>query len=124
MNPARPNSLVFSIPCEMPRARTWATAKALAQYALAEQDSKGASIASLVVAVYSFVSTAADVSIWTSLPKDFQIARFKMPENGKLKITPPGSIPIDIGIPACNNAIVYVRITTKQAQPVCEVITF
>ena len=106
------------------RAIISATAKAAAQYALAEEGSSASSIASIVVAVYSFASTAADVRIWTALPKDFQIARFPKPKNGKLKITPPGSIPLDIDIPDCNNAIVYVRITTNQAIPVYDVMAF
>ncbi len=106
------------------RAIISATAKAVAQYALEEQGSSIASIASIAVAAYSFASTAADVRIWTALPKDFQIARFPKPKNGKLKIIPPGHIPLDIDIPRCNNAIVYVRITTNQAVPVYEVIAF
>ena len=106
------------------RAIISATAKAIAQYALAEEGSSAASIASIVVAAYSYASTAADVRIWTTLPKDFQIARFEKPKNGKLKITPPGSIPLDIDIPGCNNAIVYVRITANQATPVYEVMGF
>lgn len=106
------------------RAIISATAKAVAQYALTEQDSSAASIASIFVAAYSFASTAADVRIWTSLPKDFQVARFKKPKNGKLRITYPGSIPLDIDIPRCNNAVVYVRITTNQADPVYEVMAY
>jgi hypothetical protein len=106
------------------RAIISATAKAVAQYALEEEGSAAASIASLVVAVYSFASTAADVRMWTTLPKDFQIARFRKPKNGKLIIASPGPTTLDIDIPKCNNAIVYVRITTNQALPVYEVITF
>jgi len=106
------------------RAIISATAKAVAQYALAEQGSNAANIASIFIAVYSFASTAADVRIWTSLPKNFQVARFTKPKNGKLKITSSAFISLDIDIPDCNNAIVYVRITTKQAPPVYEVITF
>ena len=106
------------------RAIISATAKAVAQYVLEEQGSNAASIASIFVAAYSFASTAADVRIWTALPKDFQIARFPKPKNGKLKITPPGSIPFDIDIPGCNNAIVYVRIITNQAIPVYDVMAF
>jgi len=106
------------------RAIISATAKAVAQYVLEEQGSTAGSIGSIIVAVYSFASTAADVRIWTTLPKDFQIARFPKPKNGKLKIIPPGSIPLDIDIPQCNNAIVYVRITTNQAMPVYEVMAF
>ncbi len=106
------------------RAILSATVKAVAQYALAEQNSNASNIASIFVAAYSFASTAADVRIWTSLPKDFQVARFSKPPNGRLKITPSGSIPFDIDIPNCNNAIVYIRIITNQALPVYEVITF
>jgi hypothetical protein len=106
------------------RAVISATAKAIAQYALTDQDSLAASIASLFVAAYSAASTAADVRIWTSLPKDFQIARLPKPADGKLKITPPGSIPLDIDIPPCNNAIVYIRITTNRTLPVYEVMAF
>jgi hypothetical protein len=58
------------------------------------------------------------------LPKDFQIARFPKPKDGKLKITPADAIPFEIDIPGCNNAIVYVRITANQAEPIFEVITF
>jgi len=106
------------------RAIISATAKAVAQYALEEQGSSAASFASIAVAIYSFASTAADVRIWTTLPKEFEVARFKKPKNGRLRITPSGSIPLDIEIPSCNNAVVYVRYTTSQAPPVYEVMTF
>ncbi len=106
------------------RAIISATAKALAQYALQEQGSNAASLASLAVAVYSFVSTAADVRIWTTLPKDFQVARFNKPKNGVLKITAADSVVLNVDIPPCNNAIVYVRIIANQAPAVCEVMAF
>ena len=82
------------------RAIISATSKAVAQYALESQNSSAGSLASTLTAVYSFATTAADVRIWTTLPKNFQIARFKMPQNGKLKITAGGSIALDIDIPA------------------------
>ena len=106
------------------RAIISATAKAVTQYALSQQDSSAAAIASIIAGVYSFATTAADVRIWTALPKDFQVARFRKPTNGKLKIIPPGGIPFDIDIPNCNNAIAYVRITSREAEPVCEVMSF
>jgi hypothetical protein len=107
------------------RAIISATAKAVAQYALEEQNSRSAaSITSTLMAAYSFATTAADVRIWTALPKDFQIARFPKPKNGKLKITPPGSIPLDIDIPSCNNALIYVRIITNQTMPTYDVMAF
>jgi hypothetical protein len=106
------------------RAIISATAKAVAQYAIEQQGSNAATALSYAVAAYSFASTAADVRIWTALPKDFQVARFPKPKNGKLKITPPGSIPLDIDIPQCNNAVVYIRIITNQAVPVYKVMAF
>jgi len=107
------------------RAIVSTTVKAIAQYAVEKQDSSASSsLASLFVAAYSYATTAADVRIWTTLPKDFQIARFPKPKNGKLKVTPAGANPFEINIPGCNNAIVYVRITANQAEPIFEVITF
>ncbi|MBN1391195.1 MAG: hypothetical protein JW947_00150 [Sedimentisphaerales bacterium] len=106
------------------RAIISATAKAMAQYALEQQGSNAATMMSIAMAAYSFASTAADVRIWTALPKDFQVARFPKPQNGKLKITPPGSLPLDIDIPQCNNALVYIKIATNQAVPVCNVMAF
>ncbi len=106
------------------RAIISATAKAIAQYALEKQDSSKSSLASVFMAAYSYATTAADVRIWTSLPKEFQVARFPKPKDGKLKIKWPGSIPVEINIPDCHNAIVYVRIITSQAEPIFEVMTF
>ena len=106
------------------RAIISATAKAIAQYALEKQDSSESSLASIFVAAYSYATTAADVRIWTSLPKEFQVARFPKPKDGKLKVKRPGSVSVEINIPDCNNAVVYVRITTDQAEPIFEVMTF
>lgn len=106
------------------RAIISATAKAVAQYAIEQQGSNAATAMSWAMAAYSLASTAADVRIWTTLPKDFQVARFQKPKDNKLKITPPGSIPLDIDIPQCNNAVVYVKIITNRSVPVCNVMTF
>ena len=106
------------------RAIISTTAKAIAQYALEKQDSSKSSLASVFMAAYSYATTAADVRIWTSLPKEFQVARFPKPKDGKLKVKRPGSVSVEINIPDCNNAIVYVRITSGQAEPIFEVITF
>lgn len=106
------------------RAIISATAKTIAQYALENQDSSKSSLASVLMAAYSFATTAADVRIWTSLPKEFQVARFPKPDSGVLKIKRPDSAALEINVRDCNNAIIYVRITTSQAEPVFEVITF
>ncbi|MCK4753482.1 MAG: hypothetical protein KAS75_08540 [Planctomycetes bacterium] len=106
------------------RAIISATTKAVAQYALHEEGSNSSQLMSLAVAMYSYASTAADVRIWTALPKNFQIARFQKPKDGKFRITRPGAQPFDIDIPSCNNAIVYVKIPTVQAKPIYEIMTF
>ena len=92
------------------RAIIAATAKAVAQYAMQSQNSEGSAYAAIGMALYSYATTAADVRIWTALPKDFQVARFSKPNNGKIKITPPGSMPFEIIVPDCKNAIIYIRI--------------
>jgi hypothetical protein len=106
------------------RAIISATAKAAAQYVIQQQGGNAATMMSFAVAAYSAATTAADVRIWTALPKDFQVARFPKPKNGKLKIIPPGSITLDIDIPQCNNALVYIKIITNQAVPVYKVMAF
>lgn len=106
------------------RAIISAAAKAVVQYALEQQDSSAASFASIMMAAYSFATTAADVRIWTVLPKDFQVARFAMPNDRRISIIPPGGIVFDIQIPECKNAVVYIKIPFKEASPVYDVITY
>lgn len=107
------------------RAIISTTAKAAAQYALTKQsDSQEAALASIFVAVYSFATTAADVRIWTTLPKDFQVARFPMPTDRLMTAELPNAEPLKVEIPPCKNALVYVRIPFAQAKAVCNVIKY
>jgi len=106
------------------RAIISATAKAVAQYALHKQGDSSTALASVLVAAYSYATTAADVRIWTSLPKDFQVARFPMPPGRLVIIEPAGGGSFQVEIPPCNNALIYVRIPFKQARNVCDVITY
>jgi hypothetical protein len=89
---------------------------------LRKQDN-GAILAFLMTA-YSAATTAADVRIWSALPRDFQIARCTIPDDRKLLINPPGGATFEIDIPACTNAIVYIKIVTAGSRPVYEVLTF
>jgi len=106
------------------RAIISATAKAAAQYALTEQDDSKAALASLLVAAYSFATTAADVRIWTTLPKDFQVARLPIPVDRLITAELPNAGPLKVEIPPCKNALVYVRIPFAQAKAVCDVIKY
>jgi len=106
------------------RAIISTTAKAVAQYALEKQDKSSSTLASFLVAAYSYATTAADVRIWTTLPKDFQVARFPMPADGLLTIEPPGGESFQVKIPPCKNAMVYVKIPFRQAKPVYDLMTY
>lgn len=106
------------------RAIISTTAKAVAQYALDKQGDSKAKLMSFVVAAYSFATTAADVRIWTSLPKNFQVARLPIPADRSITIEPPGAGSFQVEIPACNNALVYVKIPFTNVKPVYDVITY
>jgi len=106
------------------RAIISATVKAAAQYALQQEGSTASMVASIGMAAYSFATTAADVRIWTTLPKDFQVARLSIPDDRTITIAPPGGMPIQIQIPPCKNAMVYVKIPFKEAAVIYDVVTY
>ena len=106
------------------RAIISATSKVVAQYALSKQGNGKTQLASLLVAAYSFATTAADVRIWTTLPKDFQVARLDIPEDRTITISPPGGPSFKVEIPSCNNSLVYVKIPFRQAKPVYDIIAY
>ena len=106
------------------RAIISTTAKAVAQYALEKKEKSSSSLASFLVAAYSYATTTADVRIWTTLPKDFQVARFPMPADRLITIEPPGGESFQIEIPTCENSLVYVKIPFRQAKAVYDLITY
>jgi hypothetical protein len=106
------------------RAIISTTAKAVAQYALEKQGKSSSRVASFLMAAYSYATTAADVRIWTTLPKDFQVARFPMPADGLITIEPPGGESFQIKITPCKNSLVYVKIPFRQAKPVYDLLTY
>jgi hypothetical protein len=106
------------------RAIASAAVKTAAQAVLSSKNGDGARLAAFLVGVYSAATTAADVRIWTALPKDFQVARCAMPKNSPLLIITPGNTLFEVNIPPCRNAIVYIRIINAGASPVCEVLAF
>lgn len=102
------------------RAIVSATAKTAAQYFLEdeEKDKSGDKLLSLLTKIYSIGTTSADVRIWTTLPKDFQVARLPMPADRLIRInTPEGNKLLDINIDPCCNAIIYVKIPNRAAVP-------
>ncbi|MGD0552732.1 MAG: hypothetical protein ABSB25_08780 [Sedimentisphaerales bacterium] len=103
------------------RAIASAVVKAAAQAAVKDNDQYG--ILTAAIAVYSLATTAADVRIWSALPKDFQVARCAIPGNRLLQVF-GGNTAFDVHIPPCKNAIVYIKIINAGASPVCEVLAF
>ena len=101
-----------------------AVAKATAQYMFQSNNQNSGALLAIGMAVYSFTTNAADVRIWTTLPKEFQVARFTTPADRKLRISPSGMIPFNIDIPCCNNSIVYVKIASRCAKPIVDIMTF
>ncbi|MBN2063862.1 MAG: hypothetical protein JW745_03590 [Sedimentisphaerales bacterium] len=101
------------------RAIMSATAKAVAQYAVKDQDG----LVQLGVLAYTLLSTAADVRMWTSLPREFQLARLPLPADGKLNISIAGSSR-QIELPACDNAIIYIKKTNSNTPAIFDIIPF
>jgi hypothetical protein len=115
-------------PWILTRALISAGAKAVAQYALTKQgdnnSNSGAAIAAIFVAAYNFATTAADVRIWSALPKDFQVAKLPMPADGKLTIQTPQGWSRGVEIGSCKYAIVYIKMISALTEPTIEVITY
>ena len=69
-------------------------------------------------------TTQADTRNWTSMPKDFQVARVKMPANKKL-ILKAGAQNLDVKLGEnAKHSIVHVRIPTAMSKPSVSVINF
>lgn len=103
------------------RAIIAATAKAAAQYAFEENN---ASTAAILMAFYNFATTAADVRIWSALPKNFQVVRIPRPDDGQLVLAAGAKPPVTVQLPDCTHAIVYVKMVSSCAAPTIEIVTF
>ncbi len=104
------------------RAIISASAKAVGQYALEKNDDNDG--AAIIMALYSFLTTAADVRIWTMLPKNIQVARVAMPADRVVTVGGPGLTPTALNIGDCKHAIVYVRMIHGGLEPQIDLITF
>jgi len=98
-----------------------AIAKAAAQYVLEENNAEAAAI---VMAVFHYATTAADVRIWSALPKNFQVARFARPADGWIDIS-LGALPAQrVQLPDCTHTMVYVKMVSTASRPIIELIPF
>lgn len=95
--------------------------KAVAAYAVNEaakqvgkhQDQTGAALISLcsriATAAYQAAVNIADTRSWTTLPKEFQIARVASPTDRKIVLSTPNSGPVDVNLIDGTINVVYVR---------------
>ena len=81
-------------------------------------------IGGLLAAVYQLTTTAADIRMWTALPKEFQVAKIATPEGGSVIITTPGGKAYNVSVPKKKNSLIYVKIPTKGARVVIDVMEF
>ena len=98
--------------------------KAIAAYALNEaarnaggqQDALGNNFASIIsqvsTAVYQMAVNIADTRTWTTLPKEFQVARFPTPADRKIDLTTPNGMKTSVTLVDGTVNVVYVKAIT------------
>lgn len=100
----------------MTRAIVSATVKTIAQQQVKE---KYGGVAGFGAALLQAVSTQADLRIWSTLPKEFQIARLPRPDTGVLTIQlPETNQTMTVTLPGDKHNIVYLKIPTRSSVPV------
>jgi len=89
------------------------------------KNTDGELLVNLVSALYQIASTRADTRIWSTLPKEFQLARFSRPSDGKITIyTPNNRLVKELHLPNKNNILIYVKIATSNTLASVKVIPF
>jgi len=109
------------------RAILSAATKTAINYAISQNSSgsTGAELVRLATTVYQIVSTRADTRIWSTLPKEFQLARFERPKSGEISIRTPENLLVkNITLPDTQNILIYVKIATPYALASVRVIPF
>ncbi len=62
-----------------------------------------------IVMTYQAAVNIADTRSWTTLPKEFQVARVPTPADRKLVLTTPGNSPVDVTVADGTVNVVYVK---------------
>lgn len=79
----------------------------------------------LGMGILQAATTAADIRMWSTLPKEFQVARVKRPENGIVTLTAPETdqvMNVEIS-PDSQFNVIYVKAVSQYHEPVVEVIS-
>ena len=98
------------------------------QYALKQEGNNQNSVGTflgLAATIYQIATTQADTRMWSTLPKEFHLARFSRPNDGKVKImTPHGVIVSELKLPKSDYILIYVKMATSKAVASVSVIPF
>ena len=81
--------------------------KAASNYAIAKNDKYG--FTSLIKGLVDVLINIADTRSWTTLPKEFQVARIPTPADRKLVLSTTGTVPVDVAIADGIINVVYVK---------------
>jgi hypothetical protein len=108
---------------DLPNIKARAIASAVAKTAIQVEMKQRDNLMGDIFAIYQAVSTRADTRIWSSLPKEFQLAKVDMPTDGILKVQVGGRIH-EVKLGKTNNAIVTIKIPTPRAKPAISVARF
>ncbi len=116
-------------PTVVRRAILSAATKTAINYAVQESTQNNGSTAALLVsvasAIYQIASTQADTRIWTTLPKEFQLARFLRPQSGKIDIkNPNGGFIETIDLPKRDNILVYIKLALPYSKASVLIVPF
>jgi hypothetical protein len=99
-------------PIILTKAMITTIAKAAATYAVnkATESNSYANLASkLVTLFYGAATNIADTRSWTTLPKEFQVARVPTPADRKLVLSTPGSSPVEVALMDGAVNVVYAK---------------
>lgn len=107
-------------PYILSREVTRAICKTVAQKQLNDENPT----AGLIASIAQMATTGADIRMWNSLPKDFQLTRINKPKDGSLTISAQGMAePLNVELdPKAQFSIVYVRAVSPLATPAVDVI--
>lgn len=104
------------LPLMITKAVVSTTAKAMAQY----HASKANKYLGMVTAVGAALLNQADTRAWTSLPKEYQIAKISSPADGTLTITAPDGNTATVKVTPSANSLVWIRVPTAAAPLNCQ----
>ena len=81
--------------------------KAAQNYEIAKNDTYG--LTGLFKGLVDVMINIADTRSWTTLPKEFQVARIPTPADRKLVLATPGAAPVDVTVADGIVNVVYVK---------------